>query len=404
MTAGALFQPGRIGPVEIANRIVRAGTSETAAGPSGEITDRLVEIYEDLARNRVGLILSGHMYCHTRGQYATRQVGIHEDGMVPGLARLADAVHRHGGKVFAQLAHAGSQSRVVGNRPLAPSPIPNALTGRVVEAATEEEIQEAIAAFAAAAARAVQAGFDGVHIHGANGYLISEFSSPLTNKRTDRWGGSPEARDTFFVEVLQAVRNAVPATLAVTVKVGLEDAVPGGMQLAEGVRRAGILAGAGADAIEVSCNAMRLPSDSAKEYVAVGPRRALGDLLLHRLMSAPHPEAYFLEPARRLRQLVSKPIILVGGLRIPATMEGIVARGDADFIALARPFIREPDLVVRLAEGRRGPVACTSCNLCLMHESHHSLRCWRTPRRRLLEHALYRLRGGFHEAHRPRTD
>jgi len=403
MSAGVLFQPGRIGSVEIANRLVRAGTSETAAGEAGEITDKLVEIYEDLARNRVGLILSGHMYCHTRGQYATRQVGIHEDGMVPGLTRLAEAVHRHGGKLFAQLAHAGSQSRVVGNQPLAPSPIPNALTGRVVGAASEAEIQEAIAAFAAGAARAVQAGFDGLHIHGANGYLISEFSSPLTNQRTDRWGGSPEARDTFFVEVLKAVRKAVPTRMAVTVKVGLQDAVPGGMQIAEGVRRCGILAGAGADAIEVSCNAMRLPSDSAKEYVAVGRRRALGDLLLHRLLSPPHAEAYFLEPARLLRKRVSKPIILVGGMRTPTTMELIVERGDADFVALARPFIREPDLVVKLAEGRRGPVACTSCNLCLMHESHHSLRCWRIPRRRLMEHALYRLRGGFREAHRPHT-
>src|SRR3989442_12448017 len=158
MSAGVLFQPGRIGSVEIANRLVRAGTSETAAGEAGEITEKLVEIYEDLARNRVGLILSGHMYCHTRGQYATRQVGIHEDGMVPGLTRLAEAVHRHGGKLFAQLAHAGSQSRVVGNQPLAPSPIPNALTGRGVGAASEAEIQEAIAAFAAGGAGAAWAG------------------------------------------------------------------------------------------------------------------------------------------------------------------------------------------------------------------------------------------------------
>jgi 2,4-dienoyl-CoA reductase-like NADH-dependent reductase (Old Yellow Enzyme family) len=403
MTAGVLFQPGRIGSVEVANRIVRAGTSETAAGESGEITDKLVDIYEALARNRVGLILTGHMFCHARGQYATRQVGIHEDGMVPGLARLVESVHRHGGKVFAQLAHAGSQSRVAGNRPLAPSPIPNALTGRTVGAASEAEIHEAIAAFAAGAERAARAGFDGVHIHGANGYLISEFSSPLTNQRTDEWGGSPEARDTFFVEVLKAVRAAVPSNMAVTVKLGLQDAVPGGMRVAEGVRRGEVLAAAGADAIEVSCNAMRLPSDSAKEYVAVGPARAFGDLLLHRLVSPPHPEAYFLEPARMLRQRVSKPIILVGGMRTPATMEGIVSSGDADFVALARPFIREPDLVVKLAEGRRGPVACTSCNLCLMHESHHSLRCWRIPRRRLLEHAVYRLRGGLREAHRPHT-
>jgi 2,4-dienoyl-CoA reductase-like NADH-dependent reductase (Old Yellow Enzyme family) len=273
----------------------------------------------------------------------------------------------------------------------------------MVDAASESEIQEAIAAFAAAAARAVEAGFDGIHIHGANGYLISEFSSPLTNQRTDRWGGTAQGRDTFAVEVLTAVRKAVPASIAVTIKLGLQDAVPGGMELAEGVRRGELLAAAGADAIEVSCNAMRLPSDSAKEYVAVGPARAFGDLLLHRLLSRAHPEAYFLEPARQLRRVISKPIILVGGMRTPDTMERIVGSGDADFVAMARPFIREPDLVVKLEQGRRGPVACTSCNLCLMHESHHSLRCWRVPRRRLWEHAVYRMGGGFREAHRPHT-
>jgi 2,4-dienoyl-CoA reductase-like NADH-dependent reductase (Old Yellow Enzyme family) len=401
MASSFLFRPGRIGPVETANRIVRAGTSETAAGVSGEITNELVDIYESLARNQVGLILSGHMFCHARGRYAGRQVGIHDDAMLPGLTRLTGAVHRHGRKVFAQLAHAGSQSRVEGNRPVAPSPIPNALTGRVVDAASGEEIEEVIAAFAAGAARAVAAGFDGVHIHAANGYLISEFSSPLTNRRTDRWGGSPEARDTFALEVLKAVRAVVPASMAVTVKLGLEDAVPGGMKLAEGVRRGEVLAAAGADAFEVSCNAMKLPSDSARQYVGVGPSRALGDLLLHRLFSRPYREAYFLESARQLRTRVCTPIILVGGLRSRLTMERILESGDADFIAMARPFIREPDLVLKLAAGTRESAACTSCNLCLMHESHHSLRCWRVPRRRLWEHALYRLRGGFRETHRP---
>ena len=343
------------------------------------------------------------MFCHPRGRYATRQTGIHDDAMVPGLTRLTSAVHRHRGKVFAQLAHAGSQSRVSENRPLAPSPVPNALTGRMVQAATAAEIAEVIEAFAAGARRAVRAGFDGVHVHAANGYLISEFSSPLTNRREDEWGGSAQARDRFVLEVLKAVRREVPAGMAVTVKLGLQDAVPGGMALDEGVRRGEALAAAGADAIEVSCNAMRLPSDSAKEYVAVGPGRALRDGLLHRLLSAPQPEAYFLPAARELRKRTRVPIILVGGMRLPTTMETILERGEADFVALARPFIREPDLVVKLAQGRRGPVECTSCNLCLMHESHHSLRCWRVPRRRLLEHAIFRLRGGLREAHRPHS-
>jgi 2,4-dienoyl-CoA reductase-like NADH-dependent reductase (Old Yellow Enzyme family) len=403
MSSSILLHPGRIGPIEIANRIVRAGTSETAAGPSGEITDLLVEIYSTLARNRVGLILTGHMFCHARGRYAARQAGIHDDSMLPGLKRLVEAVHQSGGKVFAQLAHAGSQSRVADNRPLAPSPVPNALTGRMVDEATDDEIKEAIAAFAAAARRAAEAGFDGVHIHGANGYLISEFSSPLTNRRADRWGGTPEARDTFVVEVLKAVRASVPAAMAVTVKLGLADAVAGGMDAAEGSRRGAALVDAGAAAIEVSCNAMRLPSDSAKEYVAVGPSRAVRDLLLHRVFGRPHPEAYFLPLARKLRERTEVPIILVGGMRTPATMERIIDRGEADFVAMARPFIREPDLVVKLEAGRLGPAACTSCNLCLMHESHHSLRCWRTPRRRLVEHAVYRLGGGFREAHRPHS-
>ncbi len=401
--SGALFQPGRIGPVALANRIVRAGTSETAAGDSGEVTDELVRIYSTLARNRVGLILTGHMYCHPRGQYGNRQVGIHSDAMLPGLTRLADSIHHEGGVVFAQLAHAGSQSRVPDNVPLAPSPVANALTGRPVDAASEDEIAEAIAAFAAAARRAAEAGFDGVHIHGANGYLVSEFSSPYSNRRGDRWGGSAEARDTFALEVLRAVRAAVPASMAVSFKIGLFDAMPGGLEVEESVRRAQRLAAAGADAFEVSCNAMRLPSDSAKEYVAVGPVRAARDLLFHRLLARAHPEAYFREPARRLRERVDRPLILVGGLRHPSTMEAVLERGDADFVALARPFIREPDLVLALAAGRRDAVACTSCNLCLMHESHHSLRCWRTPRSRLLEHAIYRFGGGFDEAHRPHT-
>lgn len=392
---GPLFEPGRIGPVEVRNRIVRAGTSETMAGPRGEVTDQLIALYETLARNEVGLLVTGHLYVEPRGQYAVRQTGIHADDLVPGLRRLTDAVHRHGGRIFAQLAHAGSQTRVAENEPLAPSPVPNVLTGREVGEATEDEIHIAVRAFADGARRAVEAGFDGVHVHGANGYLISEFSSPHTNRRADAWGGSAEHRDRFALEVARAVRAAVPPELPVTMKLGLVDAVPGGLDLDESVPRAARLVEAGLAALEISSNVMRAPTDSAKQYVAVDRGRALADLLLHRVLAGPAPEAYFLPWARRLRSEVDTTIVLVGGLRRRGTMERIVRDGEADFVALARPLIREPDLVRQLAEGRTGGVDCTSCNLCLMHEGHHSLRCWRTPRRRLLEHALYRLQGRF---------
>ncbi len=389
-----LLEPGAIGDLEIRNRLVRAGTSESMAGEHGEVTPQLLELYERLAANQVGLIVTGHLFCHPRGRYAPAQTGIDDDALLPGLTRLASAVKGHGARIFAQVSHAGSQSRAFGVEPLAPSPVPNALTGRPVAEASEAEIEEAIAAYAAGAARAVEAGFDGVHLHGANGYLISEFCSPLTNRREDRWGGGPEQRDRFLLELVRAVRAAVPSGYPVTLKIGMADAEDG-LTVEESLARCRRAVEAGVDAIEVAVNVMTAPTDSAKTYVAVDRRRAAEDLLVHRLLAKPGPEAYFRDSARRLREVVDVPIVLVGGLRTTAVMADVVRSGDADFVAMARPLIREPDLVAQLAAGRTGRVDCTSCNLCLRHEGHHSLRCWRTPRRRLLQHAIYRLRGGL---------
>jgi 2,4-dienoyl-CoA reductase-like NADH-dependent reductase (Old Yellow Enzyme family) len=274
--------------------------------------------------------------------------------------------------------------------------VPNELTGREVGEATEEEIETTLSAFVAAARRAADAGFDGVHLHGANGYLISEFSSPLTNRRTDRWGGSPEGRDRFALEIVRRVRSELPAHMALTMKIGFVDAVADGSRLTleESAPRAARLVEAGLDAVEVSCNVMQKPTDSAAQYVAVDSRRALQDFLIHRLGKPARPEAYFAPWAKALREHVATTVILVGGMRTRQTMESLLRDRECDFVALARPFIREPDLVQRFARGRDG-VGCTSCNLCLTHEGHHSLRCWRIPRRRLFQHAVYRFTGGF---------
>lgn len=391
----ALLSEGSLGPLTTRNRLIRAGTSETMAALDGAVTNQLVGLYETLAANGVGAIFTGHLFCHPRGQYARRQTGIHDDALIPGLRRLTGAVHRAGGLVLGQVAHAGSQSRMDSVSTLAPSAVPNALTGRQVPAGSPDEIEEAIAAFAAGARRAVEAGFDGVHIHGANGYLISEFLSPLTNRRADDWGGSPERRARFALEVVRAIRRAVPEGRALTMKLGMVDAPPGGLDIEESVRVAGLLVEAGLDALEVSCGVMVAASDSARQYVAVDRKRAAEDLLIHRLFSEPVEEAYFVPWARRLRASVDTTLVAVGGMRRTETMNTLIESGDADFIAMARPFIREPALAREIADGRTGRVDCTSCNLCLMHEGHHSLRCWRTPRRRLLQHAAYRFSGGF---------
>lgn len=387
-----LLSPCRVGTLELRTRLVRAGTSETMATETGEATDELVALYERLARSRLGLLLTGHLYCHPRGQYARRQTGIYSDEQIPGLRRLTDAVHRHGVPILAQVAHAGSQSRVADNRPLAPSPVPNALTGREVGEATEAELEEAVAAFAAGARRAMEAGFDGVHVHAANGYLISELSSPLANRRTDGWGGSATARDRFVREVVRGVRAAI-GDAPLTVKLGMADAVPGGLGLDETVPRAQALVEDGADALEISVNVMQRATDSARQYVAVDSRRAAQDLLIHRLGKPPAEQAYFVPWAQRVREVVDVPLLVTGGMRTTERMRQVLLAGDADLVGMARPLIREPDLAAQIESGRNGRVDCTSCNICLMHEGQHRLRCWRTPRRRLLAHALLRLAG-----------
>jgi 2,4-dienoyl-CoA reductase-like NADH-dependent reductase (Old Yellow Enzyme family) len=181
-------------------------------------------------------------------------------------------------------------------------------------------------------------------------------------------------------------------------KIGMVDAVEGGLGLEETVPRAARLVDTGLDAIEVSCGLMNAPTDSANTYVEVGPRRAVEDLLLHRVVGSPRPQAYFRPFARALRQEVDTRIVLVGGLRSTSMMRDALGSGDADFVAIARPLIREPDLPAQIEAGREGLVDCTSCNLCLIHEGHHPLQCWRSPKIRLLQHAAYRLSGGFRRA------
>ena len=369
-----------------------------AQADTGEMTDALADLYARLAAGGIGAIITGHLYVEPRGKYARGQVGIHHDDVLPGLRGLVESVHGHGAVIFAQLAHAGSQSRVPGLTPLAPSPVPNPLTGQTVAGGSGGEIEQALEAFAVAAKRAVSAGFDGVHIHAANGYLISEFGSPLTNGRDDRWGGDARRRGEFARTVVEAVRGSVPQGFPVTMKIGMVDAVEGGLGLEETLPQARRLVAAGLDAIEVSCGLMGAPTDSANTYVAVGPRRAAQDLLLHRVIGAPRPEAYFRPLARALKGEVDTKVILVGGMRSTSMMRDALASGDADFVAMARPLIREPDLSAQIQGGREGLVDCTSCNLCLIHEGHHPLQCWRTPRIRLLQHALYRFGGGFRRA------
>ncbi|MCE2524601.1 MAG: NADH:flavin oxidoreductase [Acidimicrobiia bacterium] len=385
-SAPPYLQPGRIGSLTLPNRLVRGATSETMASASGVVYDSFVELYRRLAEGGAGLLLTGHMYVDPRGQASANQTGIHDDRVIPGLRRATEAVHEAGGRIFAQIGHCGSQTMMSSITPVAPSPVPNAMyTIQPVEL-TSAEIRELVQAFGSAAGRAAEAGFDGIHIHGGNGYLISEFCSPHANTRDDEWGGDAERRSRFFFEVAEAVRAAVGDELPVTARLSVEDSVPGGLQREESLERARGLAERGIDGFETTYGVMRSYFENIRPYVAVGRAQAWRNLLVQRARQPAGVEAYYRPFARAVKDASGRPIILVGGVRTTETMTDILESGDADFLAMARPFIREPDLVRKLEAGRTGGVECVSCNMCLAHDGFDPLRCWRDSPRAVAVH------------------
>ncbi len=384
------LEPARLNGLSLRIRIVRAAMGESMADASGQADDGHVRLYGDLARGGAGLLITGHIFVEPRGQYTTLQLGLHDDRCIPGLQRVTREVHEAGGVILAELSHAGSQSVMTGFEPLAPSVVPNAMFGRKPRTMSETDIANVVEAFGAAASRAMRAGFDGIHIHSGNGYLLAQFNSPRSNLRDDAWGGSARKRGRFLTEVYRAVRRAVGPSKSVTARIGIADAVEGGLEAEESLERIRLLRAEGLDAVETTYGLMNTYLENIRPYVALTPGRALADWVPHRIFSAPGPEAYYRPFAKVVKAAVDIPVILVGGMRTTRTMADVISSGDADFIAMARPLLREPDLPKQFAEGRRGLVDCVSCNICLAHEGKDGLRCWRRSWSDLAFHAYCR--------------
>ncbi len=345
-----LFEPAVLGGISLRNRIVRSATWEGMCDEAGAPTGRLIALYEALAEGGVGLILSGYAYVLPEGKQTPGKMGMHDDALVPPLRELTRRVHAKGGTIAAQLVHAGGQAfrRVSGLPPVGPSAVSLPHYGEPPEPLAVEGIGRIAEAFGRAAARAKEAGFDGVQLHGAHGYLIGQFLSPLTNRREDGYGGSLANRARFAVEVLGAVRNAVGRGFPVWIKLNGEDFLDGGLRLADSIGAARILERAGIDAIEVS-----------------GGTPGSGDRPAARTrIDTPEKEAYHRTFAKAIREKVNLPVGVVGGLRSLSLLEEIVRTGDADFVSMARPFIREPGLVRRWTAGDAARATCISCNGC----------------------------------------
>ncbi|MEW6673565.1 MAG: NADH:flavin oxidoreductase [Thermodesulfobacteriota bacterium] len=344
-----LFEKTVINALELKNRFVRSATWEGMAHGDGACSRDLIGLMAELAAGGVGLIVSSHAYISPEGQASPRQIGVYSDDLIPGLSRLTRAVHENGGKIVLQLAHAGCHADpgLTGRQPMGPSSfqIEPDLSCREM---SRDEIEQTVAAFGRGAARAKKAGFDGVQIHAAHGYLLSQFLSPFYNKRTDSYGGNITNRSRIVLDILKTVRDRTDDRFAIMIKMNSDDFLENGLTVPEMLQAAKRLQQAGIDAVELS-----------------GGTRFSGKLNPIRSGTIrPANEAFYKDAARAYKKSISVPLLLVGGIRSYEVAEALIRDGVADYISLCRPLIREPGLIKRWQNGDTGKSMCRSDNLC----------------------------------------
>ena len=342
-----LFQATTINGMKLANRFMRSATWEGMAADDGSCTPGLKELYVQLAQGGVGLIITSHTYVRRDGMGSPRQLGLSDDTFIPGLREMTDAVHRHNGRVAVELSHAGilSNPKVTGLTPVVLSKV-DGYAGSEGSVMTTEDIQAMIEAFAQAARRAKEAGFDAIQIHGAHGFLINQFLSPAFNKRTDAYGGSIANRTRAVLEILAKMRSHVGRDYPILIKMNSEDVIEGGLTVDDSLQAALMLERAGIDAIELSGGTVVTGDHCRKD------------------IDSDEKEAYWRKAAKAFKEKLTVPLILVGGIRSLPLAEKLYAEGYADYFSMSRPFIREPGLVARWAAGDWRKATCVSDNLC----------------------------------------
>jgi len=326
---GALFKKNDINGMVLSNRFVRSATWAGMATDEGSCTPELIDLMRALSAGGVGLIITGHAYIRQDGQHSPRQLGIHQDAVIPGLQNLTHAVHEHESKIVLQLGYGGaylSKSRV---RRMSP-----------------QDFQELAEAYGQAALRARKAGFDGVQIFAAHGFFLSQLLCPRYNDRTDDYGGNITGRARGLIEVLEAIRTAVGRDYPVLIKINCRDFVENGLTLEDSVQVASMLAKAGIDGIELSGGLLNNPN------------------IMRSKSETEDSKAYFLSEARAFREKIHIPLILVGGIRSYEVARELVEEGTVDYISMSRPFIREPGLINRWKAGDRREATCISCDNC----------------------------------------
>ncbi|MFC2002220.1 FAD-dependent oxidoreductase [Chloroflexota bacterium] len=352
-----LFEPGRIGKLELKNRIIMAPMGTASHDPEGFIQDRTIDYYVERARGGVGLIIAQSSQAMRIGRSPGR-CGAWDDKFIPGLARVAEAVHKNGGKIAWQVLYHGkilSQwldqiPRPWETRALGPSAIPWVRTGIAPEAATREDIAYMVEEWSEAARRIRDAGFDAVELHCGHGYGMTQWLSPRDNQRTDEYGGSVENRARFACELIARTREKVGPDYPITFRFSGSDFVPGGITIEQSVIQAPLFVKAGVDALNVSAC-----EDESTQW---------------QFLSYLFPDGAIVYTAEAIKKAVDVPVIAVGKLGDPEFAEKILEEGKADFVAMGRALVTDPELPNKAREGRLEDIRrCIYCCNCMNRDA-----------------------------------
>lgn len=388
--ASPVFSTTRLGPVQLRNRVIKCGTNE-GMSRDGLMTDALIDFHREFAAGGVGMSTLSYCSVASEGRTFKHQMWMREEAL-PGLRRFTDAMHAEGAKAAIQLGHAGwfASPHAMKERPIGPSRTFSPHAQTFAREASPADLDRLARKFAEAAAMAVDTGFSGIEVHAGHGYLISQFLCPWNNRRRDEFGGSLENRARFPRQVMRAVYEATAGRAAVWAKLNMDDGFKGGLTLDEGVQVARWFEEDGsADALELTGgHTTKSPfylmrgDVPAREMIANQKHwlARLGMRVLAKRLLRPwkFEEAFFLESARRFREALSLPLILLGGINRLETMEAAVAEG-FDFLAMGRALIRDPDLVARMQTGDLRAGRCSHCNLCMVEMERGGTRCVERP-------------------------
>jgi len=328
-----LFDPLTVNGLTLKNRIVMPPMATHQASDAGEVGEAHIRHYAARARAQVGLIIVEHAYVHQSGRLGETQLGIHADACIPGLCHLADAIRAGGSASGIQITHAGYKNTraVIGRQPTAPSDVTDPNSGETPRALTADEIGTLVDAYADGARRAAEAGFKVIELHGAHGYLLGQFLSPVTNRRTDRYGGDLTGRLTFAREVIDAVRHAIGKGFPLFYRLGADDFMPGGRTPEDGWKAAAYLAGAGIDCMDVSGGLIGTGRDRFTD------------------------QGFFVPLAEGVKRAVDIPVIGVGNIRDADYADLVVREGRIDLVAIGRALLKDPGWAEKAAQELEAP-------------------------------------------------